>query len=125
MKNVIYEFLVFFIFADIKMCHFSYVADRLANDEEHQPQHQIQFQPQQQHQQVQQQQQQQIQMQIAAPVEDVDMEAGNNAQAEALAVAPPDADVENIDEMYAKFSVQGTSSSKSTGKKKVVWIHSF
>jgi len=31
-----------------------------------------------------------------------------------------DYDVATIDELSAKFSVQGTSSSKSTGKKKVV-----
>ena len=32
-------------------------------------------------------------------------------------------DVATIDELSAKFSVQGTSSSKTSGKKKVVCIH--
>ncbi|XP_024870390.1 RAC serine/threonine-protein kinase-like [Temnothorax curvispinosus] len=79
-----------------------YVADRLANEE---------------------QQQEQPQMQQSSSSEDVDMESSVGARSDScssLGVVSTDIDGGSIDELSAKFSVQGTSSSKSTGKKKVV-----
>ncbi|EFN84927.1 RAC serine/threonine-protein kinase [Harpegnathos saltator] len=79
-----------------------YVADRLAN--------------------VEHQQQEQPQMQQSSSSEDVDMESSIGARSDSctsLGVVSADADGGSIDELSAKFSVQGTSSSKSTGKKKV------
>lgn len=79
-----------------------YVADRLANEE---------------------QQQEQPQMQQSSSSEDVDMESSIGARSDScasLSVVSTDIDGGSIDELSAKFSVQGTSSSKSTGKKKVV-----
>jgi len=80
-----------------------YVADRLANEEN--------------------QQQEQPQMQQSSSSEDVDMESSVGARSDScssLGVVSSDIDGGSIDELSAKFSVQGTSSSKSTGKKKVV-----
>ncbi|XP_018050697.1 PREDICTED: RAC serine/threonine-protein kinase [Atta colombica] len=79
-----------------------YVADRLANEEN--------------------QQQEQPQMQQSSSSEDVDMESSVGARSDScssLGVVSSDIDGGSIDELSAKFSVQGTSSSKSTGKKKV------
>lgn len=79
-----------------------YVANRLANEE---------------------QQQEQPQMQQSSSSEDVDMEPSIGARSDSctsLGVVTTDIDGGSIDELSAKFSVQGTSSSKSTGKKKVV-----
>lgn len=60
-------------------------------------------------------------MQPSTSTEDVDMElsGGRSDSGGSLGVVPGDSDVGGIDELSAKFSVQGTSSSKSTGKKKV------
>lgn len=52
-----------------------------------------------------------------AESEDVDM-----ASADRLGQCSDGYDVTTIDELSIKFSVQGTSSSKSSGKKKVVCI---
>ncbi|XP_057334417.1 RAC serine/threonine-protein kinase isoform X2 [Microplitis mediator] len=91
-----------------------YVADRLANEEQIQQQSQSD-------QQLQQQQQMQ-QMQISSSSEDVDMEnassSSNNGRTDSTSSLGIDS-LPSIDELSAKFSVQGTSSSKSTGKKKV------
>lgn len=91
-----------------------YVADRLANEEQIQQQSQSD-------QQFQQQQQMQ-QMQISSSSEDVDMEnassSSNNGRTDSTSSIGIDS-LPSIDELSAKFSVQGTSSSKSTGKKKV------
>ncbi|KAI4498123.1 hypothetical protein M0802_006947, partial [Mischocyttarus mexicanus] len=79
-----------------------YVADRLENEE--------------------QQQQQQPQMQQSSSSEDIDMESmggGRSDSCGSLSVVSADIDGGSIDELSAKFSVQGTSSSKSSGKKKV------
>ncbi|KAI4484787.1 hypothetical protein M0804_007353 [Polistes exclamans] len=81
-----------------------YVADRLESEE---------------------QQQQQPQMQQSSSSEDIDMESmggGRSDSCGSLSVVSADIDGGSIDELSAKFSVQGTSSSKSTGKKKVVCI---
>lgn len=62
-------------------------------------------------------------MQQSFSSEDVDMEssvAGRSDSSGSLGVVSADTDGGSIDELSAKFSVQGTSSSKSTGKKKVV-----
>ncbi|KAJ8687862.1 hypothetical protein QAD02_023657 [Eretmocerus hayati] len=78
-----------------------YVADRLANEELNQ-------------------QQPQSQMQQSSSSEDVDMEStggGRSDSCSSLGVISNDGG--SFDELSAKFSVQGTSSSKSTGKKKV------
>lgn len=80
-----------------------YVANRLANEEN--------------------QQHEQPQMQQSSSSEDVDMESSVGARSDScssLGVVSTDLDGGSIDELSAKFSVQGTSSSKSTGKKKVV-----
>ncbi|KAG7207718.1 hypothetical protein KM043_009334 [Ampulex compressa] len=76
-----------------------YVADRLASEK----------------------QQPQSQMQHSSSSEDVDMEStgGRSDSCGSLSVVSTDLDGGSIDELSAKFSVQGTSSSKSTGKKKV------
>ncbi|XP_044588157.1 RAC-gamma serine/threonine-protein kinase-like isoform X1 [Cotesia glomerata] len=87
-----------------------YVADRLANEE------QIQ-----QHSQSEQQLQQLQQMQISSSSEDVDMESAsssNNGRSESTNSTGNDS-LPSIDELSAKFSVQGTSSSRNSGKKKV------
>ncbi|XP_032678954.1 RAC-beta serine/threonine-protein kinase B [Odontomachus brunneus] len=79
-----------------------YVADRLANEEH--------------------QQQEQPQMQQSSSSEDVDMESSIGTRSDSctsLGVVSTDIDGGSIDELSAKFSVQGTSSSKSSGKKKV------
>ncbi|GAB1866603.1 non-specific serine/threonine protein kinase [Camponotus japonicus] len=79
-----------------------YVANRLANEEN--------------------QQHEQPQMQQSSSSEDVDMESSIGARSDScssLGVVSTDIDGGSIDELSAKFSVQGTSSSKSTGKKKV------
>ncbi|XP_050446530.1 RAC-beta serine/threonine-protein kinase B-like isoform X1 [Cataglyphis hispanica] len=79
-----------------------YVANRLANEEN--------------------QQHEQPQMQQSSSSEDVDMESSVGARSDScssLGVVSTDLDGGSIDELSAKFSVQGTSSSKSTGKKKV------
>ncbi|XP_043287962.1 RAC serine/threonine-protein kinase [Venturia canescens] len=78
-----------------------YVADRLASEEQqHQPQ-----------------------MQMSSSPEDMDMESaggGRSDSGSSLGVVSGDIDGDgSIDELSAKFSVQGTSSSKSSGKKKV------
>jgi len=89
--------LIFVIFP------YRYVADRLASEEN--------------------QQQEQPQMQQSSSSEDVDMESSVGARSDScssLGVVSSDIDCGSIDELSAKFSVQGTSSSKSTGKKKVV-----
>ncbi|XP_011301178.1 RAC serine/threonine-protein kinase [Fopius arisanus] len=75
-----------------------YVADRLATEEQHL---------------------QQPSMQISSSSEDVEMETtGRSDSGSSLGIISPDGDG-SIDELSAKFSVQGTSSSKSSGKKKV------
>ncbi|XP_014480747.1 PREDICTED: RAC serine/threonine-protein kinase-like isoform X3 [Dinoponera quadriceps] len=84
-----------------------YVATRLANEE---------------------QQQEQPQMQQSSSSEDVDMESSIGTRSDSctsLGVVSTDIDGGSIDELSAKFSVQGTSSSKSTGKKKVSLKYSF
>ncbi|XP_003707740.1 AKT serine/threonine protein kinase [Megachile rotundata] len=65
---------------------------------------------------------QQSQMQHSSSSEDVDMESSGGGWSDScgsVGVVSSDADGGSIDELSAKFSVQGTSSSKSTGKKKV------
>lgn len=67
--------------------------------------------------------QQQTQMQHSSSSEDVEMESSGGGRSDSsgsVGVVSSDADGGSIDELSAKFSVQGTSSSKSTGKKKVV-----
>ena len=65
-------------------------------------------------------------MQMSSSPEDIDMESavgGRSDSCSSLGVVSTDVDDSidgSIDELSAKFSVQGTSSSKSTGKKKVV-----
>lgn len=69
------------------------------------------------------QQQEQSQIQQSSSSEDVDMESSAGARSDScssLGVVSTDIDGGSIDELSAKFSVQGTSSSKSSGKKKVV-----
>lgn len=64
-------------------------------------------------------------MQHSSSSEDVDMESsgvGRSDSCGSVGVVSSDADGGSIDELSAKFSVQGTSSSKSTGKKKVVCV---
>lgn len=74
-----------------------YVADRLANEEQNQ---------------------QQPQLQQSSSSEDVDMESiGRSDSISSHGVFNDDA---SFDELSAKFSKQGTSNSKSSGKKKVV-----
>lgn len=93
-----YAYLILFLIFSRR-----YVADRLANEEN--------------------QQQEQPQMQQSSSSEDVDMESSVGARSDScssLGVVSTDIDGGSIDELSAKFSVQGTSSSKSTGKKKVV-----
>ncbi|XP_043466380.1 RAC-beta serine/threonine-protein kinase B [Leptopilina heterotoma] len=83
-----------------------YVADRIENVEHEQ----------------QQQQQIQTQMQQSSSSEDVDMEPTGSTRSNScgsLGVFQADFDVGSIDELSAKFSVQGTSNSKTSGKKKV------
>ncbi|XP_053982281.1 RAC serine/threonine-protein kinase isoform X2 [Hylaeus anthracinus] len=68
------------------------------------------------------QQQHQSQMQHSSSSEDVEMESsgcGRSDSSGSVGVVSSDGDGGSIDELSAKFSVQGTSSSKSTGKKKV------
>ncbi|OAD52985.1 RAC serine/threonine-protein kinase [Eufriesea mexicana] len=60
----------------------------------------------------------QQQMQHSSSSEDVDMESSGGGRSDS-GVVSSDVDGGSIDELSAKFSVQGTSSSKSTGKKKV------
>lgn len=96
---------MYVIFIQLLSLYFScrYVADRLANEEN--------------------QQHEQSQMQQSSSSEDVDMESSVGARSDScssLGVVSTDIDGGSIDELSAKFSVQGTSSSKSTGKKKVV-----
>lgn len=91
----------------VSLFSYRYVANRLANEEN--------------------QQHEQPQMQQSSSSEDVDMESSIGARSDScssLGVVSTDIDGGSIDELSAKFSVQGTSSSKSTGKKKVVsyWI---
>ncbi|CAD1469128.1 unnamed protein product, partial [Heterotrigona itama] len=67
-------------------------------------------------------QQQPTQMQHSSSSEDVDMESSGGGRSDScgsVGVVSSDVDGGSIDELSAKFSVQGTSSSKSTGKKKV------
>ncbi|XP_003487799.1 RAC serine/threonine-protein kinase [Bombus impatiens] len=67
-------------------------------------------------------QQQPTQMQHSSSSEDVDMESSGGGRSDScgsVGVVSSDADGGSIDELSAKFSVQGTSNSKSTGKKKV------
>lgn len=81
---------------------FRYVADRLANEEQNQQQSSL------------------SQMQQSSSSEDVDMEStghGRSDSGSSLGIISNDG---NIDELSAKFSVQGTSNVKSSGKKKVV-----
>lgn len=62
-------------------------------------------------------------MQQSSSSEDVDMESSIGARSDSctsLSVVSTDIDGGSIDELSAKFSVQGTSSSKGSGKKKVV-----
>lgn len=64
-------------------------------------------------------------MQISSSSEDVEMDTtGTRSDSNSsLGIVTTDASGDgSIDELSAKFSVQGTSSSKSTGKKKVVSI---
>ena len=80
------------------------MADRLANEEQNQ-------------------QQPITQMQQSSSSEDVDMEStggGRSDSCGSLSVISNDGG--SFDELSAKFSVQGTSNSKSSGKKKVVSI---
>lgn len=65
------------------------------------------------------------QMQHSSSTEDVDMESSGGGRSDScgsVGVVSSDIDGGSIDELSAKFSVQGTSNSKSTGKKKVVCI---
>ena len=58
-------------------------------------------------------------MQQSSSSEDVDMEStGRSDSCTSLGMVSTDGG--SIDELSAKFSVQGTSSSKTSGKKKVV-----
>lgn len=69
------------------------------------------------------QQQQNPQIQQSTTSEDVDMEVSGSGRSDSigsLSIVSTEVDGGSIDELSAKFSVQGTSSSKSTGKKKVV-----
>lgn len=78
-----------------------YVAARLASEKQSQPQS--------------------TQMQHSSSSEDVDMESSGGGRSDScgsVGVVSSDVDGGSIDELSAKFSVQGTSSSKSTGKKK-------
>lgn len=62
-------------------------------------------------------------MQQSSSSEDVDMEPTGSTRSNScgsLGVFQADFDVGSIDELSAKFSVQGTSNSKTSGKKKVV-----
>ncbi|XP_003423929.1 RAC-alpha serine/threonine-protein kinase [Nasonia vitripennis] len=77
-----------------------YVADRLANEETSQ-------------------QHLHSQMQQSSSSEDVDMESTGGGRSDSISSLGLGTGDGNIDELSAKFSVQGTSSSKSTGKKKV------
>ena len=65
----------------------------------------------------------QSQMQHSSSSEDVDMDTSGGGRSDSSGsigvVSSSDVDSGSIDELSAKFSVQGTSSSKSTGKKKV------
>lgn len=65
-------------------------------------------------------------MQHSSSSEDVDMESSGGGRSDSSGsvgvVSASDADGGSFDELSAKFSVQGTSNSKSTGKKKVVCI---
>lgn len=83
-----------------------YVAARLASEKE-------------------QQQPQPSPIQHSSSSEDVEMESSGGGRPDSsgsVGVVSSDVDGGSIDELSAKFSVQGTSSSKSTGKKKVVCI---
>lgn len=80
----------------------SYVADRLATEKV--------------------QQNQPPAIQHSSSSEDVEMESSGGGRSDSsgsVGVSSGDIDGGSIDELSAKFSVQGTSSSKSTGKKKV------
>ncbi|XP_031850261.1 AKT serine/threonine protein kinase isoform X2 [Nomia melanderi] len=80
-----------------------YVAARLASEKE-------------------QQQPQPSPIQHSSSSEDVEMESSGGGRSDSsgsVGVVSSDVDGGSIDELSAKFSVQGTSSSKSTGKKKV------
>ena len=62
-------------------------------------------------------------MQQSSSSEDVDMEPSGSDRSNScgsLAVFQTNSNGGSIDELSAKFSVQGTSNSKSSGKKKVV-----
>ena len=65
----------------------------------------------------------QSQMQHSSSSEDVDMDTSGGGRSDSTGsigvVSSSDVDSGSIDELSVKFSVQGTSSSKSTGKKKV------
>ncbi|XP_076670424.1 AKT serine/threonine protein kinase [Andrena cerasifolii] len=65
----------------------------------------------------------QSQMQHSSSLEDVDMDTSGGGRSDSSGsigvVSSSDVDSGSIDELSVKFSVQGTSSSKSTGKKKV------
>lgn len=80
----------------------SYVADRLASEKIQQTQPPA--------------------IQHSSSSEDVEMESSGGGRSDSsgsVGVSSADIDGGSIDELSAKFSVQGTSSSKSTGKKKV------
>lgn len=66
----------------------------------------------------------QSQMQHSSSSEDVDMDTSGGGRSDSSGsigvVSSLDVDSDSVDELSAKFSVQGTSSSKSTGIKKVV-----
>ncbi|XP_031850262.1 AKT serine/threonine protein kinase isoform X3 [Nomia melanderi] len=86
-----------------------YVAARLASEKE-------------------QQQPQPSPIQHSSSSEDVEMESSGGGRSDSsgsVGVVSSDVDGGSIDELSAKFSVQGTSSSKSTGKKKVVCIRTL
>lgn len=80
-----------------------YVANKLAFDEENQ-----QLPP--------------AQMQQSTRSEDVDMESNEGRRSDSCGSLDGvvSTDGESIDELSVKFSVQGTSSSETSGKKKVV-----
>ncbi|KAG5308372.1 AKT1 kinase, partial [Acromyrmex insinuator] len=103
LNSLMLHFSIFYLTHFIFLIFFCrYVADRLANEEN--------------------QQQEQPQMEQSSSSEDVDMESSVGARSDScssLGVVSSDIDGGSIDELSAKFSVQGTSSSKSTGKKKV------
>lgn len=66
-------------------------------------------------------------MQQSSSSEDVDMEQSGSVRSNScgsLGVFQTDSNGGSIDELSAKFSVQGTSNSKSSGKKKVVSFQS-